>query len=344
MLERRRGSINRPPGRFELIFLEPDAEADGPPTQTRVFRDESKTVISQNRSPDVPFDASVNPYRGCEHGCSYCYARPSHEFLGLSAGLDFESMIFAKLDAPELLERKLRSRSWTPQVLAMSGVTDAYQPVERKLEITRRCLEVLVRFRNPVAIVTKSSLVRRDADLLAELARYHAAAVTVSVTTLDADLATRLEPRAAAPASRLKTIETLARAGVPVGVNVMPVIPGMTDHEVPAILNASARAGASFAGYGIVRLPHGVKELFDQWLLRNYPERRAKVLNRIRALRGGELSDSKFGRRKTGSGEFAIQTRRIFEVALRRNRLERAGPDLDATGFVRAETPQLSLF
>ena len=341
---RKRGSVDRPPNRFEPIFVERDPDRSEAATTTRVFRDDSRSVISHNSSPDIPFDVSLNPYRGCEHGCSYCYARPSHEFLGLSAGLDFESMLFAKLEAPQLLERALRSARWTPQTLAISGVTDAYQPVENKLEITRRCLEVLAHYRNPVGIITKSSLIRRDLDLLSELGRSGAVSVTISVTTLDAELAGRLEPRAASPASRLKTIQLLAGAGIPVGVNAMPVIPGLTDHEVPAILGAAARVGASWAGYGMLRLPYGVKQIFDRWLQRHYPDRRAKVTNRIRALCGGRLNDSKFGRRRTGTGAFAAQTQQFFELARRRNQLECSAPPLDATHFKRPSSRQLSLF
>src|SRR5438046_2008539 len=237
-----RGAADNPPNRFEKIALQRDPDwndPDEPAPQTQFFKDQSDSIINYNDSPDVGFEASVNPYRGCEHGCIYCYALPFHEYLGFSAGLDFESKIMVKENAPELLRRELISPKWKPKVIALSGVTDCYQPVERKLRLTRRCLEVLAEFRNPVAIVTKNHLVTRDADLLGELAKVNAAVVLVSVTTQDKDLSMRLEPRTSVPKRRLEAIETLTRAGVPCGVMVAPVIPGLTDHEMPAILKAA---------------------------------------------------------------------------------------------------------
>src|SRR3989442_1368528 len=273
-----RGADANPKNRFEALEYvpEPDGDCDDEPRplRTQFFRDGSQSIISYNNSPDVGFAASVNPYRGCEHGCAYCYARPTHEYLGFSAGLDFESKIMVKEDAPELLRRELASPKWKPQVIAMSGVTDCYQPVERKLKLTRRCLEVLAEFRNPVGIVTKNHLVTRDVDVLAELARHKAAAVFVSVTTLDPDLRKVMEPRTSPPASRLSAIETLTKAGIPVGVMVAPVIPGLTDHEIPAIIAAAAKAGAQFAGRVIVRLPYAVAPLFESWLARHFPDRK----------------------------------------------------------------------
>src|SRR5262249_29963864 len=251
-----------------LLHYERDQEADpeGPAPATQFFRDSSRTIIARNDSPDVGFDASINPYRGCEHGCTYCYARPTHEYLGFSAGLDFETKIMVKEDAPELLRRELAAPRYQPKPLALSGVTDPYQPIERRLQLTRRCLEVLVEFRNPVVIVTKNHLVTRDADLLGELATRRAVAVFVSVTTLDADLARILEPRASSPPGRLDAVKELAELGIPVGVLVAPVIPGLTDHELPSILKAVASAGAISAGYVMLRLPHAVAVLFEQWL------------------------------------------------------------------------------
>ncbi|HKS15676.1 MAG TPA: PA0069 family radical SAM protein, partial [Planctomycetota bacterium] len=248
---RGRGSAENPKNRFEEIELTADPEAPEDAISapaTKFYRDESKSVISTNDSPDVGFSASVNPYRGCEHGCVYCYARPTHEYLGFSAGLDFESKIMVKRDAPALVRKELESPSWKPQVVVMSGVTDCYQPVERRLRLTRGCLEIFAEFRNPVSIVTKNHLVTRDADLLSELARHRAAAVFVSVTTLDGDLARAMEPRASTPSRRLAAITALASAGVPVGVLIAPVIPGLTEHEIPAILSAAAKAGARHAG------------------------------------------------------------------------------------------------
>lgn len=275
-----------------------------------------------------------------------CYARPTHEYFGLSAGLDFETKIFAKEEAPEWLRRELASPRWEPQVLVMSGVTDPYQPAERRLRITRRCLEVLAEFRNPVAVITKSYLVTRDLDVLSELARYGAASVTLSVTSLDPDLGRRLEPRAAAPALRLKAVARLAEAGIPVGVNVAPVIPGLTDHEIPRILEAAAEAGALTAGYIMLRLPYAVKELFEGWLDAHFPERKSKVLGRIRQVRGGRLNDPRFGSRMKGEGPYARHVARLFQVARRRAGLDRPRVHLSTAAFRRPARPggQLPLF
>jgi len=345
---RARGTSGNPPNRFEPLRSEPtpeeSAELEQQSPATQLLADPSRTIVATNESPDVGFDASVNPYRGCEHGCSYCYARPTHEYLGFSAGLDFETRILVKQRAPELLRARLSARGWKPQVVALSGVTDAYQPAERRLGITRRCLEVLAEFRNPVTVVTKSFLVSRDADLLRELAGFDAASVCVSITTLDPELQRRMEPRAAPPHRRLAAIEILAAAGVPVGVLVAPIVPGLTDHEAPAILAAAASAGARFAGRVVLRLPHGVKELFDGWLATHYPERRARVLSRVRALRGGRLYDSRFGARQRGEGFFADEMDALFELARRRAGLAARGPELSTAQFRRpARSGQLSL-
>jgi DNA repair photolyase len=343
-----RGTANAPTGRFEelAVELEPEEEdarrrgAVG--SSTRYYRDASRSALSHNRSPDVGFDTSLNPYRGCEHGCSYCYARPTHEYLGFSAGLDFETRILVKSDAPELLAHALAAKSWRPRTIALSGVTDPYQPVERRLHITRRCLEVLLRYRNPVAVITKSRLVERDRDLLAELAALGAAHVHLSVTTLDPELARALEPRAAQPGARLAAIRSLAAAGVPVGVLVAPVIPGLNDHEIPAILAAVREAGAHSAGFVMLRLPHGLKDLFEQWLEAHRPERRERVLGQIRETRGGALSDARFGSRMRGEGPRAEQIAQLFEVAARRVGLARGAEPLSAASFRRPGT--LSLF
>ena len=258
---------------FDVVDVDPD-ESERPQRQTQFFRDGTKTIITRNNSPDVGFETSLNPYRGCEHGCIYCYARPTHEYLGFSAGLDFESKIMVKTNAPQLLRVELERPGWKPQVLVMSGVTDPYQPVEKKLRITRGCLEVLAKFRNPVAIITKNRLVTRDADLLRELADYNAVAVNISVTSLDPKLQRVLEPRTSSPQARLDTISQLRSKEIPVGVMVAPVIPGLTDHEVPKILETCARAGAQFAGYTIVRLPWAVAPLFEHWLEEHFPDRK----------------------------------------------------------------------
>jgi DNA repair photolyase len=278
---------------------------------------------------------SVNPYRGCEHGCAYCYARPTHEYLGFSAGLDFETNILVKHDAPALLRRELSSPRWVPSPLALSGVTDAYQPVERRLRLTRSVLEVLAEFRNPVSVVTKNKLVVRDLDLLSDLARDGAAAVFLSVTTLDAGLARRLEPRTSPPARRLEAVGPLAGAGVPVGVMVAPVIPGLNDHEIPAILAAAARAGARHAAYVPLRLPLAVAPLFEDWLDRHEPGRKEKVLGRLRSLRGGKLNDARFGARMSGSGTFAAMIDTVFRATCVREGLNRAALVLSTAAFRR---------
>ena len=330
-----RGAAEDPPNRFLSTWVEPDPEwtdPEDPGPRTRFLPDATRSVISWNDSPDIPFRASLNPYRGCEHGCGYCYARPTHEYLGLSAGLDFETRIVVKERAPELLRAQLAAKSWEPQVLALSGVTDAYQPVERRRRITRACLEVLAEHRNPVAVITKSALVTRDLDLLARLAEHGAAAVHLSITSLDPELAGRLEPRAARPARRLEALAALAAAGVPTGVMVAPVIPGLNDREVPAILAAARQAGARQAGLILLRLPHGLVDLFQAWLARHYPERREKVLSLLRQARGGRLNDPRFGARMTGEGAYAEQVRRLFEVQRRRLGFEGL-PPLSAAAF-----------
>ena len=343
-----RGSATNPKNRFEKleIVLDPTDPAEGEepsPLRTQFLRDDSQTIIAWNDSPDVGFDAGINPYRGCEHGCAYCFARPTHEYLGMSAGLDFESKIVIKPNAPELLRRELSKRSWRPQVIAMSGVTDCYQPIERKLQLTRRCLAVLADFRNPTAIITKNHLVTRDIDLLQELARHDAVVVNVSVTTLDGELAKTLEPRASPPSRRLAAIEELHAAGVPVRVLMAPVIPGLTDHEMPALLAAAAKAGARDAHFVPLRLPWAVAPLFEAWLDRHRPGEKEKVLGRIRSMRGGKLYDAEWGKRMTGEGFFAEQMGALFALAKRKAGFPHGELNL-STGSFRIPTPQLSLF
>ncbi len=343
---RGRGAAGNPPNRFESITLERDADwnpEDDPAPRTRFLRDLSQTIISYNDSPDIPFNASLNVYRGCEHGCSYCYARPTHEYLGFSAGLDFESRIMVKENAPELLRRELSSPKWKPQELAMSGVTDCYQPIERKLQLTRKCLAVLAEFRNPVSIITKNFLVTRDIDLLRELAAHRAVHVNISINSLDSALARRLEPRASAPQQRLAAVAALAQAGVPVGVLVAPVIPALNEHEVPAVLEAAARAGARWAGTEVLRLPLTVAPIFQEWLEQNFPAKKEKVLGRIRAIRGGKLNDARFGSRMRGEGIFAEQISKMFHVACRKAGLSEEGPELSIASFRRPQGDQLSL-
>lgn len=342
-----RGAASNPANRFEPIHLERDGdwnpEEDALPT-TKFFHDRTQTILNRNDSPDIGFEYSINPYRGCEHGCIYCYARPFHEYLGFSAGLDFETRIMVKTTAPKLLREELSSPKWQPQTIAMSGVTDCYQPVERKLKLTRRCLEVFAEFRNPVGIVTKNALVTRDLDLLTELARYKAVVVFVSVTTLDSDLRRSMEPRTSPPAARLATIRQLADAGVPVGVMVAPVVPGLTDHELPNIVAAAARAGAKFAGTVTLRLPFAVAPLFEQWLTTNFPDRKKKVLARLTSLRGGKLYDAQFGKRMTGEGIFAEQIAQLFAVACRRAGIVDHHAHLSTSAFRRPGGMQLGLF
>ena len=334
---RGRGALDNPKNRFLPIAVEREdwTLAEDPSPETVLLRDTSRSVLATNDSPDVGFDVSLNPYRGCSHGCSYCYARPTHEYLGFSAGLDFETRILVKEDAPRLLRGELMRPSWRPRPIAISGVTDAYQPAERRLRVTRACLEVLAEFRNPVVIVTKSHLVTRDVDLLGELASVQAAKVNLSVTTLDRTLARQMEPRASAPERRLDAIRTLSGASIPTGVMVGPVIPGLTDHELPSILEAAADAGASTASYILLRLPHGVKEIFTAWLEAHYPDRKDRVLGRVRDVRGGTLNDPRYRSRMRGEGPYAEHIRAMFEVARRRHGLDRTGPALSAAAFRR---------
>ncbi len=345
---RGRGASHDLPNRFERLHLELAAEPGGEdeqPRKTRFFIDRSRSVISHNSSPDLGFSVSLNPYRGCEHGCSYCYARPTHEYLGLSAGLDFESRIIVKPDAPELLKRALAARAWKPQTLALSGVTDPYQPVERRLEITRSCLEVLLECRHPVSIVTKNHLVARDIDILSRMAEHRTAMVTLSITTLRNDLRRVMEPRTSIPARRLRAVRALADAGIPVGVNVAPVIPGLNDHELPEILAAAREAGASHAGMMLLRLPFGVKELFAEWLEQHFPGRRNKVLARLREVHGGRLYDSRFGRRGRGRGPFAEHLGNLFRVSCRKLGLKRRSYEMATDRFRRPERDgQMRLF
>jgi len=340
---RGRGTPENPPNRYERLFVEPDPDEDGPgpPIPTEYYRDASRTILAENNSPDIPFRWSLNPYRGCEHGCSYCYARPSHEYLGFSAGLDFETRLMVKEDAPELLRKKLSSRGWKPETISMSGNTDPYQPLERRLKITRRCLEVLAEFRNPVDVITKSALVARDADLLGELAGHGAARAMVSVTTLDADLAGRLEPRAARPERRLEAVRALSDAGVPVGVMVAPVIPGLTDDEIPAILEAAAEAGAHGAAWILLRLPTPVDRLFEDWLEHHFPARKDKVMHRIRQCRAGRVTDARFGRRMRGQGPYADQLGALFSTTARRLELDRPLPAPSSDAFCRPDQQHL---
>jgi DNA repair photolyase len=320
---KRRGTELNPRNRFERIatvvdeYCDPDVGEDGsfPNLRTEWYWDKTKTIVAENESPDIPFRYSINPYRGCEHGCAYCYARPYHEYLGWNAGSDFETKILVKSNADNLLRDWLSRPAWSGQDhLNLSGVTDPYQPIERKLEITRSLLRVLCEARQAISIITKNALITRDIDLLADLARDRAAAVVLSITSLDKSLAMVLEPRCSVPEARLRAVRELTNAGIPVHVNIAPIIPGLNDQELPALMAAIAEAGAKSASWTLLRLPGAVEKVFADWLDRHQPLAKEKILNRVRALRGGELHDSQFGRRMRGEGFFADQWTKLAEI------------------------------
>jgi DNA repair photolyase len=336
---RGRGAVRNVPGRFEVHTVEPFDDGWGtvdrpvPPLRTTTRPDRSRTILTTNDSPDVPFDVSINPYKGCEHGCVYCFARPTHAYLDLSPGLDFESRLFFKPRAAELLRRALSKPGYRCRPIALGANTDPYQPVERRLRVTRSILEVLDEFRHPVTIVTKSNLVLRDLDLLGPMAGAGRASVHVSVTTLDRDLAARMEPRAPTPERRVEAIASLDAAGVPTGVLASPMIPGLNDAELESILEAAAAAGARSANYILLRLPHELKQLFSDWLEAHFPGRADKILNRLREMRGGRLNDPRFASRMRGHGPHADLLERRFAIACRRLGLDRERTELDASAF-----------
>ncbi|MEM8944261.1 MAG: PA0069 family radical SAM protein [Planctomycetota bacterium] len=350
-----RGAQVQPANRFLAVQQEDDwehvaedeeylASLGRPPTV--YLPDDSQSIVSENNSPDIPFRYSINPYRGCAHGCSYCYARPTHEYLGLSAGLDFETKVMVKHRAPELLRKWLARPRYEPQPLAFSGVTDCYQPAEREFRLTRGCLEVAVECRQPVGIVTKNALVTRDLDLLIQLAEIQAVRVAMSLTTLDAELSRKMEPRTSTPDARLRTIETLSSAGVPTYVMTAPIIPGLNDCEIPALLAAASDAGASGAGYTVLRLPYSVVEVFFEWLDRSLPSQAEKVRNRISDVRGGKHYDARFGHRMRGTGIFAEQIGKTFQLFAKQHELDRPRSSLDVSRFQRprSDRDQLRLF
>ena len=354
---RKAGRVGRDPvpNRFERTHIVPDsAQLEDDEVQqdlvravpTQLLPDDARTIIRENDSPDIPFRYSVNVYRGCEHGCAYCYARPTHETLGLDAGLDFESKILVKHDAVGLLRADLSRPRWRGEPIMMSGVTDCYQPAERQLQLTRACLQLMLESRQPVAIVTKNSLVLRDLDILAEMAARGLVHVMVSITTLDAGLARTMEPRTATPAARLRTVRELSAAGVPTGVMVAPVVPGLTDEEIPAILTAAADAGAATAGYQLLRLPLAVGPVFFEWLRRELPLKHDRIKSLIRGTRQGRMNDAQFGRRMRGSGPYAAQIARTFRVFRQKFGLDGTLAPLDSSQF-RPPQPtsgQLRLF
>lgn len=337
-----RGSHIRPANRFETIRTEADFEHfDGDEefvdelgyVETQYLPDASQSIVSENDSPDIPFRFSVNPYRGCVHGCSYCYARPTHEYLGLNAGLDFESKILVKHDAAKLFRAFLARSKWQPEMIVFSGVTDCYQPAERDFRLTRQCLEVAWEARQPIGIITKNALVVRDLELLRKMAELRLVHVNLSVTTMDASLARTMEPRTSSPAARMKAIRILSAAGVPVRVMVAPVIPGLNDKEIPAILAAAAEAGARSAGYVMLRLPLTVKPVFLEWLGRTHPDSRQRIENAIRSVRDGELSVSEFGKRLSGTGVIAEQIKSLFRTFAKRHGLDAPLPAIECSLF-----------
>lgn len=321
-------------------------DAVPPPLRTTVTEEQARSIISYNQSPDLPFERSINPYRGCEHGCIYCYARPTHAYLDLSPGLDFESRLFAKPNAAALLRNELAKPGYVCRQIALGTNTDPYQPIERSFGITRRIIEVLWESRHPLSIVTKSSLVERDLDLLAPMARENLVEAYVSITTLDRALARRMEPRASAPQRRLETVKRLSAAGIPAGVLFAPVIPALNDAEMESILEAASNAGARYAGYVLLRLPHEVKQLFEEWLQVHEPLKAARIMNRVRDMRGGQENDPHFGTRMRGTGIFAEVIRSRFDLACKRHGLTRSARALDTSKFKppRALGPQLTLF
>lgn len=308
-------------------------ELSSAPLSTVVTEERARSIIAHNRSPDIPFQQSINPYRGCEHGCVYCYARPSHAYLDLSPGLDFETKLFAKTNAAELLEAELARPGYRCRLIALGANTDPYQPIERERRITRRVIEVLARCRHPVSIVTKSALVERDIDLLAAMAADNLAEVHLSITTLDNRLAAKLEPRANAPVRRVECLRRLTQAGIPVGVMFAPVIPALNDRELEAVLESAAEAGACYAGYVMLRLPHEVKDLFKQWLETHEPLKAERVMNRIRDLRSGRENDHQFGTRLRGVGIYAKLLRKRFDLACQRNGLNRSPRERETSLF-----------
>ncbi len=355
---RGRGSQLNPGNRFEDVRLHVLGEhldeviaenPDGTRVATRIYADQTRTVINRVDSPDLPFNWTINPYRGCEHGCIYCYARPGHEYLGLSCGLDFETRIMAKFDAPALLREELSRKSWRGEHINISGVTDCYQPIESKLRITRGILEVCAEFAQPVSLVTKNRLITRDLDLLANLARHGAVHAAVSITTLDNRLAARMEPRASSPRERLEAVRQLSEAGIPTMVMAAPIIPAINESEIPAILEAAAAAGACGAGYIVLRLPHQIKALFLDWLVREFPDRAAKVESAIREMRGGELYSSEYFSRHRGEGARARQFGEVFRLFQRRYGLDRKSGSLSSAEFLRRQADrsargQMTLF
>jgi DNA repair photolyase len=338
-----RGARTNASGRFERYLREAFddgwAEAETAAPETTVTPELARSIISRNQSPDISFDQSINPYRGCEHGCAYCYARPNHAYVGLSPGVDFETKLFAKTNAAEVLEQEFSKPNYRPRTIMLGGVTDIYQPIERGYALTRAILEVMQRWRHPVALITKSQLVMRDLDILGPMAAQGLAKAAISITTLERRVARVMEPRAAAPHRRIEAIRALAEAGVPVTVMAAPIIPAINDSEIEAILEAAADAGATGAGYVVLRLPLEIKDLFRDWLERYFPDRAVRVMNIVRAMRGGRDYDPEWGKRQTGDGVYAKLIAARFAAARRRFGLDKAHAPLDHTQFRRPLEP-----
>ncbi|HEY6824957.1 MAG TPA: PA0069 family radical SAM protein, partial [Steroidobacteraceae bacterium] len=339
-----RGALSNPPGRFDkqqLAEVDDGWYQDEVPESipTTLEPDRARSVIATNDSPDIPFEQSINPYRGCSHGCVYCYARPSHAYIGLSPGLDFETRLFYKADAAKMLEAQLARPGYLCKSITLGANTDPYQPVERSMKVSRAILEVLRRTRHPVAIITKSALVLRDLDLLTDLARDRLASVAVSVTTLDPELKRVMEPQAASPQARLRTLAALAAAGIPTSVMAAPMIPALNDQELESILEAAAAAGARWAGYVLLRLPYEIKDLFREWLAQHYPDRAAHVMSLIRDMRGGRDYDSSFGTRMRGTGPYAQLLSSRFRLACRRLKLNAEPREPLNTALFRPPAP-----
>jgi DNA repair photolyase len=350
---RGRGTDINPPNRFERLHVEEtedmyDERDHEPDTERKIetvfYKDHSKSAIAKNDSPDIPFEYSFNPYRGCEHGCVYCYARPTHEYLGFSSGIDFESKIMVKENGPELLRKTFEKKDYVPKFIMFSGDTDCYQPIERKLEITRNALKICLEYRNPVSILTKNSLILRDLDILSEMAKMNLVTTSLSITSLNKKLASKMEPRTTTPERKLQAIEKLSEAGIPVGVNVAPIIPGLNDEEIPEILKQSAKKGATYASYILLRLPYSIKDLFINWLDGKFPERKEKILNKIREMRGGKLNVSDFGKRFMVQGEQANTIRELFYISCRKYGLNQRKFELTTTHFKSPAGKQIELF
>ena len=338
----RHGSNLNPANRFESVHMEPELEdlendpeyvASLSNRRIEYIEDDSKSIVATNNSPDLPFNFSLNPYRGCIHGCSYCYARPGHEYLGFNAGMDFETKIVVKKNAPQLFRKFLSRKARKCESISFSGVTDCYQPAERQFQLTRQCLEIALEFNQPIGIVTKNALIARDIDLLSQMASRKLVHALISITTLDAQLARDMEPRTSIPKARLRTVRELSEAGIPTGVLVAPIVPGLNEPEIPAILNAAAEHGAITAAFIMLRLPLTVEPVFKEWLQRTRPDQASAILNRISHVRDGSLNDSKFGRRMTGSGIFADQIRKLFQIHKSKNGLDRSMPSYDCSAF-----------